>query len=191
MRIIMLTVLVSLVLACCASRVRQSATVSDGDFILECDPRHPDWKSKFRRGEKEAHEDIKRGILGWDENCGGDEKMTQKLWCFRKVLSEKYRVHFRLRGHRPIESFAARIEGYQSVMEPHLESLFGENWYRRAWAEAEAQRRDHWPKLERQYVIDTGPSFEYLKTHRQISVEEKKTADPFDKYYAYRDIEDY
>jgi|GEM_PF-1991587 len=149
----------------------------------------PAWTPQFKLGIRSAKVDISRGVLAWETQDNGDSERHRICWCFRKILAEKYGIEYRIRGHFIPADNEARIEGYQSVMNPHLSAKFGANWRERIFAEAEAFYRAHWHEVQRQYFIDEPgqPGYEdYVRRH-PISDEERRTRNPLDKFYDYRD----
>lgn len=146
-------------------------------------------KAQFKLGARSAKADLARGVLAWETQDNGEWERHRILWCFRKILAEKYRIEYRIRGHFVPADNEARIAGYQSVMAPCLSAKFGADWRQRIYAEAEAFYRAHWHEVKCQYFIDEPgqPGYEdYVRQH-PISEEERRTRNPFDKFYDYRD----
>lgn len=148
-------------------------------------------KAQFKLGVRSAKADLARGAKAWETQDNGEWENYRILWCFRKVLAEKYGIEYRMRGHGVPADNAARIEGYQSVMNPYLSAKFGANWRERIFAEAEAFCHAHWHEVRRQYYIDEPesgePSYEDYVHRHPISEEERRTRNPFDKFYDYGD----
>jgi hypothetical protein len=142
-------------------------------------------------GVRSAKADLARGFLAWETQDNGDRERYRVLWCFRKILAEKHGIEYRIRGHGVPADNQARIEGYQSVMDPYLSTKLGTDWKERIFAEAGAFYRRHWNELKRLYYIDEPesgePSYEdYVRRH-PISENERLTRNPLDKFYGYRD----
>jgi hypothetical protein len=149
----------------------------------------PKWNSQYQLGVRSAKADIKRGTLAWETQANGEWERWRMLWCLRRILAEKYGVEYRVRGHYVPADNDARIEGYQSVMNPYLSARLGTGWQDRIFGEAEAFYRKHWHEVERQFFIDEPeqPGYEdYVRRH-PISTKERQMRNPLDKFYNYRD----
>lgn len=148
-----------------------------------------DWKQQYKLGVRSARSDLAHGSLAWETHDNGEWKDHRITWCFRKILAEKYGIEYRIRGHFCTGDNDARISGYQSVMDPHLSTQLGADWRQRINAEAKAFYAAHWREVERQYFIDEPeqPGYEdYVRRH-PITEEERRTRNPLDKFYDYRD----
>lgn len=180
----------SVLFGCCLLFILAScATTSKGDGQGLPERGSPAWNAQYRIGVRAAHSDLRRGITAWEANDNGEWETWRVLWCFRKLLGEKYGIEYRLRGHLGPGDNTARISGYQSVADPHLRSQFGDDWAERFWAEADAFYREHWPDVKRQFFIDEGeqPGYEEYTRRHPISDEERRARNPMDKFYDYRD----
>ena len=149
----------------------------------------PAWTPQYKLGVRSAKADIARGVLAWETQDNGEWKHHRILWCFRKILAEKYGIEYRIRGHYVPADNEARIEGYQSVMDPYLSAKFGTGWRERIFAEAEAFYRAHWDEVQRQYFIDEPgqPGYKEYVSRHPISEKERQTRNPMDKFYDYRE----
>ncbi len=146
-------------------------------------------KAQYDLGARSAKADIKRGTLAWETQDNGEQEYWRVLWCFRKILAEKYGIEYRMRGHFVPADNEARISGYQSVMNPYLSARLGTEWKSRIFAEAEAFYHTRWHEVERQYYIDepSDAGYEsYIRRH-PISAAELRTRNAMDKFYDYRD----
>lgn len=146
-------------------------------------------KAQYNLGARSAKADIKRGTLAWETQDNGEQEYWRVLWCFRKILAEKYGIEYRMRGHGVPADNQARISGYQSVMNPYLSARLGTEWKSRIYAEAEAFYHTRWHEVERQYYIDEPHDAgceDYMRLH-PISAEERRKRNSLNKFYDYRD----
>ena len=146
------------------------------------------WKTQFRIGVRSAEADRDRGILAWDANDNGEWEEYRILWCYRKLLSEKYHIPYRLRGHLHPNENAGRIAGYQSVMNLLIGAKLGDEWKERIYAEAAALYQTNWKSLERQFYIDERgqPGYDLYVNKHPISEEEHRGGNPLNADYDYR-----
>ncbi len=73
-------------------------------------------KRGYREGVQAARADLRRGVLAFEDIQCEEEAGWRVLWCYRKLLTEKYGVAHRVISPSPIPGYVGRMEGYQSVV---------------------------------------------------------------------------
>ena len=82
---------------------------------------------------------------------GGEEDRWQIVWCYWKILKEKYGIDYKVLGHPGLSGPDARAAGYQKVVRPVIDARLGRGWEQRVFNEAEVFHREHWAKVADQY----------------------------------------
>jgi hypothetical protein len=106
-------------------------------------------KKEFLRGKRSAKQDLKNGILGFEDINGGEEERWQVIWCYRNLLKDRYGIDYRCSGTLP--GPIAYAAGYQSVTRPIIDSKLGSGWEDRVFREAEEFHQNHWSEVEHLY----------------------------------------
>lgn len=92
-----------------------------------------------------------------DISCGEGEEWSRAIWCFRKLLKDKYGVEYRIISPSPVPDARGRSQGYNSIAEPVIQARLGKDWYNRVFSEAQALYRHHWRELAPLYKDDHFP----------------------------------
>lgn len=100
---------------------------------------------EYLKGKVAAKADLNRGILGFEDIHGGEEERWQVIWCYQKILKERYGMVYRCHGTLP--GPVAYAAGYRSVTGPIIEAKLGSDWEARIFREAETFHRDHWSEV--------------------------------------------
>lgn len=100
---------------------------------------------EYLKGKAAANQDLKRDRLGFEDINGGEEERWQVIWCYRRILKDRYGIEYRCHGTLP--GPIAYAAGYQSVVRPTIEARLGSDWETRVFREAEAYHRKHWSEI--------------------------------------------
>lgn len=111
-------------------------------------------RQQYREGVKAAKAALKQGVLGYEDIQCEEEEGWQILWCYRKILKEKYGIVYRVISPSPMPGATGRVDGYQSVVRPIIEKRHGQDWVTRISNEAELYYREHWPQVAHLYKRD-------------------------------------
>lgn len=106
-------------------------------------------QEEYLKGKSAAKGDLKRGVLRFEDINGGEEERWQVIWCYRKILKDRYEIEYRCHGTLP--GPIAYAAGYQSVVQPTIEARLGSDWETRVFREAEAFHRNHWYEVADHY----------------------------------------
>lgn len=106
---------------------------------------------EYHKGYTAAKEDLRSGLLRFEDVNGGEEERWQMVWCYGKILKEKYGVDYLVLGHSGLPGPDARAAGYQKVVRPVIDARLGIGWEERIYREAEVFHREHWAEVAGQY----------------------------------------
>lgn len=109
-------------------------------------------RQEYRKAVYAAKADLRRGILAWEDIRCEEEEDTRILWCYRKLLAEKYGVEYRVISPSLFPGIVGRSEGYKSVTGPIIAARLGADWEKRIFREAEVYHRTHWRKVAHLYA---------------------------------------
>lgn len=104
-------------------------------------------RQEYRKAVCAAKADLRRGILAWEDIRCEEEEVTRILWCYRKLLAEKYGVEYRVISPSIFPANVGRSEGYKSVTGPIIAARLGADWEKRIFREAEVYYRANWRKV--------------------------------------------
>ncbi|MEZ5330360.1 MAG: hypothetical protein R3F19_35380 [Verrucomicrobiales bacterium] len=107
---------------------------------------------EYRKGRDAAKLELRRGVLAFEDIQCEEEEGWRVLWCFRRLLRERYGIDYRVISPSPLPGPVARIAGYQKVVRPILEARLGADWEKRIYEEATLFYREHWSEVEHIYL---------------------------------------
>ncbi len=109
-------------------------------------------RDEARKGRDRAQLDLRQGVLGFEDIQCEEEEGWRVLWCFRRLLRERYGIDYRVISPCPVPGPVARIAGYQKVVRPIIEARLGADWEKRIYEEAKLFYREHWSQVEHIYL---------------------------------------
>lgn len=109
---------------------------------------------EYKKGRRAAKTDLRRGVLAYEDIQCEEEEGWRVMWCYRKILKDKYGVDYRIISPSLTPGSIGRKKGYQSIVQPILDGKLGAGWQSRIFGEAKVLRRDHWQDLEALYEQD-------------------------------------
>lgn len=104
---------------------------------------------EYLRGKAAAQSNLKSGHLVYEDVNNGEEARWEVIWCYRKLLKERYGIEYRCFPFTP--GSMAYVAGYQSVMRPVIDARLGRDWEARIYGEAEVFHRGHWSEVVELY----------------------------------------
>src|SRR4051812_23245002 len=92
---------------------------------------------RYREGVRAAQRDLQRGVLAYEDIQCEEEEGWRILWCYRKLLADKYGVEYRVIAPSPLPGAIGQSNGYKSVTGPLIAARLGSDWEKRILREAE------------------------------------------------------
>ena len=145
MRLIVITATFALLTACASTREAGLGYVPQRGYESY-------QRDEYRKGRERAELDLRQGVLGFEDIQCEEEEGWRVLWCFRRLLRERYGIDYRVISPSPVPGPVARIAGYQKVVRPIIEARLGAGWERRIYEEAKLFYREHWSEVEHIYL---------------------------------------
>lgn len=107
---------------------------------------------EYLKGKTAAKTNLKNGHLVFEDVNNGEEERWQVIWCYRKLLMERYGIEYRCFSFTP--GSIAYAAGYQSVIRPIIDARLGSDWEARILREAEIFHRKHWSEVADLYRVE-------------------------------------
>lgn len=121
-------------------------------YMPDPDPKIRQWQqNEYKKGADAAKADLRNGLLRFEDVNGGEENEWQIVWCYWKILKQKYGIEYSVVGHPGLPGPDARVAGYQKVVRPVIDERLGSGWEKRIFQEAEDFRRNHWQTVVDEY----------------------------------------